>query len=127
MKAVLNTLVLTGILSVGLLTTSDNAYAAGVEAKCKACHDFGDKHKLGPALGGIVGKKAGATDFKRYSKSLKNGDWVWDEANLRKWLNDGKAAIKELTGDPDAKTTMPPQRLKDAQLDQIIEFLVGLK
>ncbi len=99
---------------------------AGVEAKCKACHDFGTANRVGPGLAGIMGKKAGTSNFGKYSKSLKNGGWTWDEANMRLWLGDGKKAIKELTGDPKAKTTMPSMKLKGEKLDQVIEFLKGL-
>ena len=100
---------------------------AGIEAKCKACHDFGSANKVGPGLAGIMGKKAGSTDFGKYSKSLKAGGWTWDEANMRLWLYDSKKAIKELSGDSGAKTTMPPMKLKGDKLDQVIEFLNGLK
>ena len=123
MKTVLK-LVATAAISMGVLMGA-NAYA-GVEAKCKACHDFGAKHKVGPSLKGIVGRKAGSTDFKRYSKGMKKCGWTWDEEHLRAWLSDGKKAIKDFTGDAKAKTTMPPQKLKGAKLDKMIEFLKGL-
>ncbi len=123
MKTVLKS-VAAATIAMGMLMGT-NVYA-GAEAKCKACHDFGAKHKVGPGLKGIMGKKAGATDFKRYSKSLKGGAWVWDEKNMRAWLGDGKKAIKDLTGDAKAKTTMPPQRLKGAKLDEVIKFMNGL-
>ena len=124
MKIVLK-LVATAAISMGLLMGA-NAYA-GAEGKCKGCHDFGAKNKVGPGLKGIMGKKAGSSDFKKYSKSLKAGGWTWDEKNMRAWLANSKTAIKDLTGDPKAKSTMPPQRLKGAKLDQVIEFLKGLK
>lgn len=124
MKTVSN-LVAVATIAVGILVGT-NVYA-GVEAKCKVCHNFNTKHKVGPGLKGIVGKKAGSSDFRSYGKSLKQGGWTWDEAHLRKWLDDGKNAIKEFTGDPKAKTTMPPQKLKGAKLDKVIEFLKGLK
>jgi len=123
MKAILKVMA-AAVIAVGLLAGT-NAQA-GIEGRCKACHDFGKAHKVGPGLAGIVGRKAGSTDFKKYSKSLKNGSWTWDEDHLRKWLFDSKKAIKEFTGDPNAKTTMPPQKLKGAKLDQIIEFLKGI-
>ncbi|NOZ52905.1 MAG: c-type cytochrome [Gammaproteobacteria bacterium] len=107
--------------------TMGNSVYAGVEAQCKICHDFGTAHKVGPGLKGIMGSKAGTTDYKNYSKSLKQGGWVWDEEHMRKWLTDGKKAIKEFTGDDNAKTTMPPQKLKGDKLDKVIEFLKGLK
>jgi cytochrome c len=123
MKMVLR-LVAVAAISVGVLMGA-NVYA-GVEAKCKPCHDFGAKNKVGPGLKGIMGRKAGSSDFAKYSKSMKAGGWAWDEANLRKWLGNSKTAIKELTGDDKAKTTMPPQKLKGAKLDKMIEFLKGL-
>lgn len=124
MKMVLKSVAVAAI-SVGVLMGA-NVYA-GVEAVCKPCHDFGTKHSVGPGLKGIFGRKAGATDFKMYGKSLKQGGWTWDEEHLRKWLTNSNKAIKEFTGDPKAKTTMPPQRLKGAKLDKVIEFLKGLK
>ncbi len=101
--------------------------SAGIEAKCKACHDFGTANKVGPGLKNLMGKKAGSTSFSKYSKSLKNADWIWDDANMRLWLGDGKKAIKELTGDPKAKTTMPSMKLKGAKLDEIMDFMNGLQ
>lgn len=123
MKKILKTTAVAAIAAGALM--SANVYA-GAEGKCKACHDFGSKSMVGPGLAGIMGRKAGSADFKNYSASLKAGGWVWDEANMRKWLADSKEAIKELTGDPNAKTTMPPQKLHDAQLDEVIAFLKGL-
>ena len=122
MKKIFNAMAVTAIAAGALM--SANVYA-GAEAKCAACHDFGSAHKVGPALGGIVGKPAGSTDFGGYSDSLKKGGWAWDEANLRKWLGDSKAAIKELSGDANATTKMPPQKLTDAQADEVIGFLKG--
>jgi len=122
MKAILKTAAVAAI-AAGTLVTA-NVYA-GVEAKCAACHDFGTKSKVGPGLAGIVGKKAGTADFK-YSDALKKGGWVWDEAHLRKWVVDSNAAVKEFTGDANAKTNMPPQKLNDAQVDELIKFLKGI-
>lgn len=124
MKTVLK-LAAVAAISVGILMGT-NVYA-GIEAKCKVCHNFDTKHKVGPGLKGVVGRKAGSSDFKRYGKSLKQGGWTWDEEHLRKWLNDSKKAIIEFSGDAKAKTTMPPQKLKGAKLDKVIEFLKGLK
>jgi len=125
MNTVIKTCFVTSLMYAGLFTINEIAYASA-EAKCKACHDFGTQHKVGPALAGIVGKKAGSSDFKRYSVNLKNGNWTWNEANLRIWLVDSTTAIKEFTGNPEAKTTMPPQRLSDAELDQVIDYLISL-
>lgn len=102
---------------------------ASPESKCKGCHTFdqGGKHKTGPNLFGIVGSKAGSTDFKKYSKSLKNGDWVWDEENLKAWVCDSKKAIKSLSGDDKAKTRMGKQKKCGEAADAVVAFLKTLK
>jgi len=124
MKTILKTAAAAVITASAFMGMNANA---GIEAKCKACHDFGSANRVGPGLKGVIGRKAGSTSFGKYSKSLKGGGWVWDEANMRLWLGNSKKAIKELTGDPKAKTTMPPMKLKGEKLDHVIEFLKGLK
>ena len=94
---------------------------AGAEGRCKACHDLsGPKHKTGPSLKGIFNRKAGSTDYSKY-KSMKDGNWVWDEANLRTFLTDTKTGIVALAGDG-AKTSMK-FKLKGKKLDEVIAFL----
>jgi len=102
---------------------------ASPQSKCKGCHSFnqGGKHKTGPNLFGIVGRKAGSTDFKKYSKSLKNGGWVWDEEKLKLWVCDSKAAIKTLTGNDKAKTRMGKQKKCGDAADAVVAFLNTLK
>jgi len=100
---------------------------AGSPVKCKRCHDFGSKHILGPSLAGVFGRKAGASDYMRYSDSLKGTDFVWTEGNLRTFLRDTKTAIKELTGDEHAQTRMPPLEMSDAEIDEAIDFLKTLR
>ena len=61
--------------------------------KCKSCHQVGDnaKNRTGPALNGIIGRLAAASDGFRYSKAFTKlaGDGVhWDEANLAEFLSD---------------------------------------
>jgi cytochrome c len=60
---------------------------------CIACHSLEPaRHMSGPALDGILGRKAGtAKGFMRYSDALLKSDVVWTERNLDEWLaNPGK-------------------------------------
>jgi len=103
------------------------ASVAGTPGKCRRCHDFGSEHILGPSLAGVFGRKAGASDYKRYSVSLKNASFFWTEKNLTTFLRDTKTAIRELTGDEHARTRMPPLKISDAEINEAIAFLKTLK
>jgi cytochrome c len=95
----------------------DAAKGEKVFKKCKACHTIedGGKHKAGPNLFGIVGKKAGSTDFKKYS-GLKGSDVVWTEENLDKWLTNPKKFIGK-------KTSMVIKIKKPDERMDVIEYL----
>ncbi len=97
---------------------------AGAEKKCKACHNFSDKHKVGPGLKGIYGATAGKTSFTKYSKDLADATWTWDDEHMRAWICDSKKAIVEFGG---KKTKMAPQKIcKPAEQDEVIAFLKKL-
>ena len=105
-------------VSSGISTTG--AYAADGEKvfkKCKACHKFGKKG-VGPDLAGIVGRKAGATEFK-YSKAMKakaEEGLVWTEENLDAFIKKPKKFIK--------KTKMAFNGIKkEGQRNALIKYL----
>lgn len=113
-----------GAVALVMAMTSAPVQAADGEKvykKCKACHALeAGKHKVGPSLAGIVGRKAGTADgYKRY-KGLKGADWAWDEASLDAYLTDPTKFTKEKTG----KRSSMGFRLKKAEdRKAVIEYL----
>lgn len=53
--------------------------------RCVACHAL-DANKLGPRLGGVFGRRAGAAPGYDYSPALKNAGLTWSADNLGRWL-----------------------------------------
>ncbi len=110
------------VLGISGLTATDSSAAAW--SKCKACHNFTAKKKVGPGLGGVLGRKAGTSPGFKYKYTKYGSDWSWDEAHLRKWMCNSKKAIKEFTGNKKARTKMPPQKICDpAKQDEVIAKL----
>jgi len=60
--------------------------------RCTACHAL-DRNKIGPSLGGVVGRRAGSAAGYDYSAALKNAGLVWSADNLERWLADPRAFI----------------------------------
>lgn len=92
--------------------------------RCKSCHDINfEKHRTGPNLAGIMGRKAGTTDFKKY-KALKDVDFVWDDANMDGWIADSKKFQKANKGMFAKKNTTMSVKVKKAEeRAAIIEYL----
>jgi cytochrome c len=83
------------------LATQDGARAqdaaAGekVFAPCKACHQIGEnaKNLIGPALNGIIGRKAGTYPGYSYSDANKNSGLTWDEETFTSYIKDPRAKV----------------------------------
>ncbi len=60
------------------------------KSKCLACHAVGEgaATKLGPALNGLDGRKAGTIPGYSYSEANKNSDIVWSEQTFRDYIKD---------------------------------------
>jgi cytochrome c oxidase assembly protein Cox11/cytochrome c2 len=61
-------------------------------ARCGACHAL-DHDKIGPALGGLGGRKAGGRSGYGYSAALAADGRPWDTAALDSWLTDPRARV----------------------------------
>ncbi|WP_072373417.1 cytochrome c family protein [Hyphomicrobium sp. NDB2Meth4] len=80
------------LLVAGLpAAAQDASKGEAVFKRCRACHAIGPdaKNKAGPALTGVVGRKAGAAPGFNYSDAMKEAGSkgiVWTEDNLSKYL-----------------------------------------
>ncbi len=53
---------------------------------CSTCHGL-DQNRVGPALRGVFGRKAGTEPGYPYSTALAHSDLTWDADTLDKWLS----------------------------------------
>ncbi len=90
-------------LAVGVMISGGSALAAGDAAKgktkfrgkCAACHTVKPgKHRIGPSLFGVAGRKAGTAKGFRFSKAMKKSKLTWDDASLDKFLTKPRKAVK---------------------------------
>ena len=89
------------IAGMGAAYAQDGDAAAGenVFKKCKACHDVPGpdaKNKVGPTLGGVVGRAWGGVEGFKYSQDLMDqaaAGKVWDDATLDAYLANPKDVI----------------------------------
>ncbi|MFZ6647720.1 c-type cytochrome [Undibacterium sp. TJN25] len=56
------------------------------ETICIACHEV-NTIKVGPFLGGVVGRPAGSVRGFDYSEGLKNSKLVWNAETINRWLS----------------------------------------
>ena len=74
----------------------DATHGQQLFARCAACHTAGQSGgKIGPALNGVVGRKAGALPGFSYSTAMKNSGFTWDPATLARFL---QAPMKVVPG-----------------------------
>ena len=118
------------VLSISLyagsaLAAGDAAKGKKVFKKCKACHTVkAGKHKIGPSLLGVVGRKAGsAAGYKKY-KGLKGADWTWNEAEIAKFLTNPSKYVK---GKGAKRSSMSLKVKKKSDRENLIAYLASLK
>mgnify|MGYP002630739538 CR=1 FL=1 len=87
--------------------------------RCAVCHSTeAGKHKNGPSLAGVIGRKAGSSEFTKYT-GLKGSDVVWDAASLDKFLANPKKFV--------GAKTMVFKLKKEDERAAIIAYLETLK
>jgi cytochrome c len=104
--------------SIGVAMAQDAAAGEKVFMKCKICHQIGEgaKNMVGPALNGVVGRKAGSYPDYHYSDANKNSGITWDEATLKEYLRDPKAKV------PGTKMVFPGLK-SDDDIANVIAYL----
>jgi cytochrome c len=100
-------------------TAADPDHGKALYQTCAACHTE-RPDALGPSLKGVVGRKSAALDDFRYSNPMKRANLVWDEANLRAYIQDPQAKVKG--------NRMPYGGLTDGKdVDDIVAYLKTLR
>ena len=85
-------LVLAGVLvshgaQADELTAGDKAKGEALFGHmCVTCHAL-TSNRMGPQLGGVYGRKAGAVPEFNYSSAVKASDVTWNSDTLDKWLS----------------------------------------
>lgn len=88
--------------------TQDAKRGEKLYEECVACHskDRG-AHGVGPALHGVIGRKAAVLDDFRYSPALKRSGITWDTKSLESYIADPQMAVPAnrmpYAGMPDAR------------------------
>ena len=115
----------TGLYSGSALAAGDAAKGKKVFNKCKACHTVkAGKHKIGPSLLGVVGRKAGsAAGYKKY-RGLKGADWTWNEAEIAKFLTNPSKYVKAKGA---KRSAMALKVKKKSDRENVIAYLKSLK
>ena len=89
------------------------------QRKCSICHTLGPEglRRAGPTLFGIFGRPAGGVSGYKYSRTLREAGFVWNEDTIDALFDEGPARFV-----PGSK--MPMQRIvKPADRDDLIAFL----
>lgn len=91
------------------------------KTKCQICHVIaaGQKGTMAPNLRGVVGRKAGSTDFAMYSPQLKAYGKTWNAALIDQWLT----APAKLVPGARMAINVPVK----AERDDVIAYLSTLK
>ena len=81
---------------MALFASVSSADGAKVFKKCAACHSIskGGANKIGPALWGVIGRKAGAISDYKYSKALVAHGKIWSFEEMNGFLIKPKEWIK---------------------------------
>ena len=90
---------------MALFASTSSAEGAKIFKKCAACHSIsqGGRNKIGPALWGVLGRKAGSVSGYKYSKAIiaYGKSWSFEEMNgfllkPKEWIKGTKMSFAGL-------------------------------
>tara|TARA_B100001996_G_scaffold366913_1_gene338071 strand:- start:334 stop:864 length:531 start_codon:yes stop_codon:yes gene_type:complete len=81
---------------MALFASASAADGAKIFSKCKACHSIAKEggNKIGPALWGILGRKAGSLSDYKYSKAMTAYGKSWSFEEMNGFLTKPKEWVK---------------------------------
>ena len=81
---------------MALFATTNVSEGAKIFKKCAACHSIaqGGGNKIGPALWGVLGRKAGSVSDYKYSKAMAAHEKPWSFEEMNGFLTKPKDWIK---------------------------------
>ena len=107
-------------------TTANPGYAQDAEhgktvfKACAACHATDHANRVGPGLGGIIGRKAGTVPGFHYSNAMKKSGIVWDAKIVDAYLESPQKVVPG--------NRMPYAGLKDpTDRADLVGYLATLK
>ncbi|MCD0418949.1 MAG: c-type cytochrome [Rhodopseudomonas sp.] len=124
-----------GALSIGTASAQDAAKGEAVFKQCMTCHRA-DKNMVGPALAGVVGRKAGTAPGFSYSPlNHHSGEagLVWTQENIFAYLADPNAFLKKFLTDKGhadqavGATKMTFKLANEQQRKDVVAYLATLK
>ena len=81
--------------SIGTAQAQDLAAGEQSFRKCLPCHSVGDgaRHKIGPVLNGLEGRKSGTMEGYNYTEANKKADIVWNDATFKDYIQNPMAKV----------------------------------
>ena len=81
---------------MSLFASTSSADGAKIFKKCAACHSIaqGGGNKIGPALWGVLGRKAGSISDYKYSKGMRELGKNWNFKTINSFLIKPKNYVK---------------------------------
>jgi cytochrome c len=71
----------------------DATHGKTIFQACATCHATDQANRVGPGLGGIVGRKAGTAPGFPYSDAMRKSDIVWDTKILDAYLESPQKVV----------------------------------